>query len=58
MGEQREDLVTMADPAKLAAALVAIGLLKRSFTAAELASEAERAGVAPAGAGAHPGGLG
>lgn len=44
MGEPREGLGTMADPAKLAAALVAIGLLKRSFTAAELASEAERAG--------------
>lgn len=32
-----------ADPAELAAALVAIGLLKRSFTAAELAAKAEQA---------------
>ncbi|MFI7708840.1 hypothetical protein [Nonomuraea sp. NPDC049480] len=31
----------MADPAELAAAPVAIGLLKRSFTAAEPAAEAE-----------------
>ncbi|WP_043637213.1 hypothetical protein [Nonomuraea candida] len=44
MGEPREGLGTMADPAELAAALVAIGLLKRTFTAAEMEAEAKRAG--------------
>ncbi|GLX02290.1 hypothetical protein [Microtetraspora sp. NBRC 16547] len=44
IGEQREGLGTMADPAELAEALVAIGLLKHSFTAAELAAESRRAG--------------
>ncbi|RVX41089.1 hypothetical protein EDD27_3552 [Nonomuraea polychroma] len=39
MGAPREGLGTMADPAGLAAALVAIGLLKRSFTTAEPAAE-------------------
>ncbi len=46
MGEVRQGLGTMADPAELVAAMTAIGLLQRGFTAAESAAETRRAGGA------------
>lgn len=55
---RREGLGTMADPAEPAAALVAMGLLKRPFAAAELGVRGRAgqwAGAASAGAGARPG---
>ena len=39
MGEVRQGLGTMASPAELVAAMTAIGLLQRGFTAAESATE-------------------
>jgi hypothetical protein len=44
MGEIREGLGEMADPAVLVTALVQVGLLKRAFTGTELAAETDRAG--------------
>src|SRR5260370_3638017 len=44
MGEIREGLGEMADPADLVTALVQVGLLKRVFTGTELAAETDRAG--------------
>jgi hypothetical protein len=44
VGEVRQGLGTMADPAELVAAMTAIGLLQRGFTAAESAAETRRAG--------------
>ena len=46
MGEVRQGLGTMADPAELVAAMTAIGLPQRGFTAAESAAETRRAGGA------------
>jgi hypothetical protein len=46
MGEIREGLGEMADPADLVTALVQLGLLKRAFTGTELAAETGRAGGA------------
>ncbi|HUY51805.1 MAG TPA: hypothetical protein VMV92_39920 [Streptosporangiaceae bacterium] len=46
MGEIREGLGEMADPADLVTALVEVGLLKRAFTGTELAAETSRAGGA------------
>ena len=46
MGEIREGLGEMADPADLVTALVQLGLLERAFTGTELAAETDRAGGA------------
>ena len=49
MGETREGLGEMADPADLVTALVQLGLLERAFTGTELAAETDRAGGADSG---------
>jgi hypothetical protein len=46
VAEIRQGLGTMADPAELVAAMTAIGLLQRGFTAAESAAETRRVGGA------------